>query len=209
MILICVDSNGTELHWVNLQKPSAIKGSQIYIPISNKFDRKALAAIGALCGSLHRDILLANVTTTADDFEYLKGKDPLQKLAWRQYLRLRGAQLCFPGSQSRIEFTREGWRHMTRRSRSRLVQLQSFQLLGAIGGIIEECTEAGLTIVRRRGEKTEFAVARSAVSFPFRQTAVISLVFRRRPSIDGTMSYSFYTIYEPRRRRTIVGNKSR
>jgi hypothetical protein len=207
VILICVSPDGSTMHWSDLLQSDSIKGTRIYVPTKNKFDASALSDISALCGTLHRDVLLTQVSTTTEDFAYLKDAGSLQQLARQFYRKLAKKQYVFKGSTADIRFTREGWLHLTRRRRPRLVQLQSFQLLGAIGAIIKNFPEEKLTRVKRNRTKKEYAVVRAAVSFPFRQTAVVAAVFRRRERVDGTVSYSFYTIYEPRRRRDVTGKK--
>ena len=206
-ILICVDPERSRVHWANLRDPRAIVKSQVFVPVTNKFDRSARRKIAALCGTINRDILLERVSTQSKDFEYLKGREHIQTLARRFYRKLNERHLHFKDSQSVLRFTREGWHHITRPDRSRMAQLQSFQLLGTLPAIVEQCAENDLRIVKSKTESAvEYAAARAAVSFDFRQTAVVTALFRRRKAENGSYSYSFHTIYEPRRKRDLVGN---
>jgi hypothetical protein len=207
-IMICVDPEAQDVRWADIRHDSLTNRSKIVIPPGNKFNGAALKKIAALCGTINRDFALPRIMTTAEDFAYLKGGGHIQTMARQYYRSLNESGLYFKGSPSKVRFTREGWHHLTRRSRSRLTQLQSFYLLGALPAIVRMHQEAAIKIVtlKKQDEWIEYAAMRAAVSFPFRQTAVIAALFRRRTQGDGTYSYSFHTVYEPRRRKNLIGN---
>jgi hypothetical protein len=213
-ILVCVVDDGKQetTYWVDLRDAEAWQGSTVHVPKVNRFDAAARRIISRLCGTLNQDLLREEIITEKKDFDYLTGTNHLQTNARRFYKELRAQKLHFKGSQADIRFTREGWHHLTRRRRSRLTQLQSFQLLGALPRIIETHSEEDLRIFQVRsqnGVPIQCAQLEASVRFPFRQSAIVTTLFRRRALKDDHYSYSFWTIYEPRRRAGLTGTKKK
>lgn len=202
-ILIHVDPSDEKATWVNLRDQSAIGHSQVFVRTDNHFDRSAKAEIAQLCGSIHRDVLLPQVDTTVEDFSHMKSRSHLQSAARQLYRTLDQDQIRLGGNGPVVRFTRDGWKHITRRGRSHLSQVQSFILLGAVRRILEQATENGLSR-EKTGDVTTF-VTRAAVTFPFRQTAVVKIVLRRLATEDHTTQFSFLTIYEAKRKRNVLG----
>ncbi|MGO4319899.1 hypothetical protein, partial [Agrobacterium sp. MCAB5] len=99
------------------------------------------------------------------------------------------------------------WKHITRISRSPLVKLQSFQLLGAIPRILLSFEEADLKKFTMNTDDDDLVYAQAFVKFTFRQSAIVSVVFRKRRDSEGKPNYSFHTIYEARRNRDVIGLK--
>lgn len=205
-ILIHVNPKNFEAHWVDLRGTGAVGNTQVFVPVANAFNKAARKHISSLCGTIHRDLLMIQVKTTSDDFSYLTSKDHLQTAARQYYRKLEASAVKLGGSGPTVSFTKEGWRHLTRFGRSRLTQLQSFQLLGAARSMIESIPETELREVNpKKGNPVEFVYMVAAVSFPHRQTAVVKiLLWRRTHPVEG-INYSFRTVYEPRRRRDIIG----
>jgi hypothetical protein len=198
-ILVHVDPATWKATWVNLRDKNAIGDTQVFVPIRNKFDLSAKNEIANLCGTIHRDVLLPQVDTIANDFLYLKSREHLQTAARQCYRVLNAADVRLGGDGPRVKFTRDGWGHLTRRRRSHLSEIQSFTLLGAVQKVLEATPEEALV---RDGNAY---AARAAVTFPFRQTAIVKVVLRKAQDGDGSPAYSFFTVYEPKRKRNVLG----
>lgn len=193
-------------HWVNLLEADIAGASQVFVGKSQVFDRSQRIELARLCGTLHRDVLKPRVNTEAQDFDYIRtGAKQLQSEAKKFYKSLNDSALVFLDGKNSVKFRSEGWRHITRKGRNRLVQLQSMQLLGCLPSFIRNTTETSLEI----GEKHDdgnFAIATSTITFPHRQTALVKLVMKRRLKADS-YEYSFWTVYEARRKRDILGRR--
>jgi len=204
-VVIFVDPKGPSAFWVNARTvdPTA---SQIFVPVDQPFDRNARQEIASMCGNLHRDLLAPRVETGAFDFPHLRSRDHIQVAARSLYRELNEKPVRLGGNGPIVEFTPEGWAHITRRGRPELTRFQSFVLLGTVRKILESITESDL---RRHtsleDSTTPFVAARAAVTFPFRQSAIVKIILRWHSSGEGDRAYRFHTIYEPRRKRDLMG----
>ncbi|WP_416370955.1 DUF4365 domain-containing protein [Tistrella sp.] len=204
-ILIKVDPESLSAHWTDVRDGRSVLGSQVFVPVENVFDASAKNRISDLCGTLHGDLLLPQVRTQASDFRYLWSSAAPIVAARQEYVRLNSLSLHFADSSATIRFTREGWRHMNRRRRERLAKSQSWSLIGAIPHIIGNVSERSLMVVRPSRNCLPVLVAATVtVLFPHRQSAIVRAVFRRRGE-PGNWNYSFHTLYEPRRKRNLMG----
>lgn len=195
-----------ESHWVDLLSASAIFGSQVFVDGSNRFDSSCRGALRKLCGTIHRDLLKPKIDTEVEDFKYVKAaSEEAQNAARAQYLKFRAHPPTLYGGGPKVSFTNEGWRHITRRGRSRLLQLQSFLLLGCLPRVIGSTPESSLEIAESTSDG-HLVVARAAVTFPFRQTAMLKLMMKRRGE-SGAYRYSFWSVYEARRGRDVLGRR--
>ncbi len=202
-ILVLVNPKTLEARWVNVRDDGARTASQVIVPGDQFFDRDAKADVASLAGNLHRDLLLRHIDTVSDDFLHLRSRDHLQVAGRRLYLALRASPVCIGGTGPTVIFDRHGWRHITRRRRPELTRYQSFVLLGCVRKLIEETPLSEFVDFPSQDHPNEgLVVARAAVSFPFRQTAVVKVVLI--VDRDGTR-YRFHTVYEPRRRRNFMG----
>jgi hypothetical protein len=205
-IVIWVDPDSAKAFWANLRDPETIVGTQIFVPKSNVFNEKAKRNILSLCGTLHADLLLRRIATTAVDFHYLLGAASIKSGAREVYRNLEASELKFEGSPQNIGFTREGWHHLTRRNRAPMARFQSLCLLGAVEKIVRSTHESELRTVRpAKGREPELVAASATIVFPFRQSAVVMVVFRKRLGANNEANYSFHTIHEPRRKRDLWG----
>lgn len=205
-IVVLVNPKDAKAYWADLRHPSTVKGTQIFVSEQNVFDRSAKRKIANLCGTLHLDLMLPTVITRAPDFAYLFEKTPLKSAARQLYRQVNDSGLTFLNSQHRISFTREGWVHINRRSRSPLARMQTYNLMGALKKIVQKTDEKRL---RATGSKINGSVdlvsASATVVFPHRQSGVVTVVFKRRKDGDGAFNYSFHTLYEARRKRDLWG----
>lgn len=205
-ILIHVDPDTLEAHWVDLREENAIGNTQVFVPENNLFDRDARKLVAALCGTIHRDLLMKRVQTSANDFIYLTSHEHIQTAARKFYREMQHEKICLGQSGKRVHFTREGWHHITRRDRPRLTQLQSFQLLGAVRQVIQSTEEEELVnLCSTSGEPEGIVSISAAVSFPYRSMGIVKILLWSRCSSAEGVNYSFRTVYEPRRRKNILG----
>jgi hypothetical protein len=205
-ILVHVDPDTLAATWVNLRAPKALGNTQVFVPATNTFDKSSRKPIAGLCGTIHRDLLMKRVITRSSDFPYLVDPKHIQTAARTFYREMEISKMRLGKSGPQIRFTKEGWNHITRPGRARLIQLQSFQLLGAIRRIIESSSDVDLKeITPQKGATAQFVYLIAAVSFPFRQTAIVKIVLWRRIHPVEGVNYSFHTVYEPRRRRDVMG----
>lgn len=206
-ILVLVDPSSLEAYWVNLRDKAAFTATQILVPKGNKLNLAARGAIRKLCGTIHADQLLQVVDTQASDFSYLNSVKHIKVSSRAFYKSLHQEKLSFRNSAEPINFTREGWKHITRRKRPPLLKLQSFQILGCIPKIVQSFDECDLKKFTMNTDNEDLVFAQAFVKFKFRQSAIVNVVFRKRLSATGKASHSFHTIYEARRNRDLIGLK--
>ncbi|MEZ2407312.1 DUF4365 domain-containing protein [Bosea sp. RCC_152_1] len=202
VILILVDPDTLQAFWTDLRLNGGTS-TQIFVPETQIFDRSAKELISQLCGNLHRDVLARKIRTEAIDFEHVRSREHIQPASRKLYLSLRNDNICIGGSGPSVIFDRHGWRHITRRERPELTRYQSFILLGCVRKILQATPRDDFQDYRPKGRSSEkLIVARAAVSFTFRQTAIVKVVLKE---IEPEKSYRFHTVYEPRRRRNVLG----
>jgi hypothetical protein len=204
-ILVYVDADTGAAYWRDLKDPENQTKSQVKVHVSRKFNQLAKKEISLLCGTIHRDVQLECIKTNAQDFEYLVATKSIDASARQFFRQLNSMRLMFDKVAEPIRFTREGWKHITRRGRSKLKRLQCLQLLGVIPKAVAQTSALELRAIKGRGGiDTNKVYMIVAATFPFRGSTVLKLIFLKREMANGS-NYSFYSIYEPRRGRNIVG----
>ena len=207
-IVVLVDPDNLMARWVDIKPSHSSTPAQILVPEGQIFSGSAKKSISALCGTLHQDLQAQRIHTFAADFTHLRTSEHVQPASRKAYISLEKSPLFLGGSGERVRFDREGWRHITRPSRSHLSRYQSFVLLGAVRKIIETC-EVPLVELPNNFSKTEncyFFQIDSMVSFPFRQTGLVRLVLKKSTiDANGSSKLKFWTIYEPRRKQSGLG----
>lgn len=204
-IIVFVDADSLEAYWADLKRTDTISDASITIPLKNRFNSDASVPIQRLCGTLHKDQNYPVVDATSDDFLYLSSRNHLQVSARALYHDLRDKPVLIEGFGRPIRFLRSGWRHITRRDRAQASRFQSFVLLGCVRRILEGCEKDDLVMegnVSRSGDKL-YGIRRY-VTFPFRQSALVTIILEKKEDSDGYY-FSFYTVYEPRRKRSATG----
>ncbi len=201
MIIVYVNPEDWKAYWVQA-RGEFFTDTQIKIPTNNIFDSSSKKIIQKLCGTLHIDNRLPLVSTQAGDFAYLQSKEHLQVTSRKFYTSLNREKLRFVGSASPITFTRHGWHHITRPTRKRAVQIQSMNLLGTIKPILKQTKEANLKVFSKINQ---LYYVTAQVSSTFRQAFIVTIVFKKHFLPDGMHSFSFHSVYEPRRNRNILG----
>lgn len=200
-ILIVVDLDSLEPYWVNLRTAEAFVGGSVVIPEKSRFDINAKLLVEELCGTLHKDQLYPLVATERADFAHLTGRDHIQVEARKLYHGLRDEPVVLLGSEKPVRFLRSGWRHITRKERANTARFQSLFLLGCVRRILGS-TDADTLVLEGNRSKNGLRLfsTRRFVTFPFRQSAVVTVVLEENYDDLGRF-FSFYTVYEPRRRR--------
>lgn len=207
-VVILVNPDDLTPRWVNIKLEEATTSGQILVPEDQIFDCHAKKEISRLCGTLHQDLQAQKIHTFSEDFLHLRSKKHVQQTSRDLYKELENARICLGGSDQRIRFDRDGWRHITRPNRSQLSRYQSFVLLGAARKIIENCSKPQENLFTGFTDDKKFAHFQidSMVSFPFRQTGLVRLVLRKstcEPTSEQKLK--FWTIYEPRRKHDGLG----
>lgn len=207
-IVVLVDPHTFTARWVDIKPNHSTTPSQILVPEEQIFSGSAKQPISALCGTLHQDLQAQKIHTFANDFAHLRTSEHVQPASRNAYISLGQRPVLLGSSGERVHFDREGWRHITRPSRSQLSRYQSFVLLGAARKIIESC-EFPLEYLPNTFSKKEnchFFQIDSMVTFPFRQTGLVRLIMKKSISEPKDSSkLKFWTIYEPRRKQSGLG----
>lgn len=207
-ILIHVDPATLKARWVDVLTADR-KQATVFVPFSNRFNKKSRSAISLLTGSIHRDLLLPLVHTEAADFAYIAEGSKLSSQSLTYYNKLKEPPSKMKDGQTIVRFTKEGWQHITRPRRRVLTRLQSQLLLGAIPKILAAIEPDDLSPFKKKTSEgiVELWAARALVTFPFRQSAVVKILMKAGPLLNGTKSFDFYSIYEARRARDAIGRR--
>jgi hypothetical protein len=207
VILVHVDPDSLDARWADLR--SYVRDPRPSVNVREGSCLKtAKDEVAGHCGTLHLDISALPVVTEADHFRYLGDRRHIQPAARSLYKELAAVKPATKDGTVVI-FDRTGWRHITRQSRPRLRQYQSFALLGAVRPIIEAAKQSDLLDLpfQRASTPTRNVAIRAAVQFPHRQAGLVQVILRK--SILGSVEqYRFLTVYEPRRKRSLVGAKA-
>ena len=204
-IIIYVDPSSRKAFWANLKDNETIGPSQIFVSNKNCFDADAKNTIASLCGNVHRDLLAMEIETLASDFPHLINKDHIQIASRQLYKDFNSKPVYLSDSQTKINFTRRGWRHITRKGRAQLTRYQSFVLLGTVRKILNTSRLSEFRKHQSVSNPTrDFISIKAAVTFPFRQTSIVKIILEIS-AISAGKIYNFHTIYEPRRRRDVMG----
>jgi hypothetical protein len=103
---------------------------------------------------------------------------PISKTALELYNSFKREPIYLGMGRAVVRFHRAVWMHITRPQRSRLLRYQSLFLLGAARKILRITEEEALTLFVSKSSTDGTLLAANAVSFPFRQTAVVKIVLR-------------------------------
>lgn len=207
-ILVLVDPDTFAARWVNLKDREAFTPTQVLVPHHQIFNETAKHEVEKLCGTMYRDLQAQPVHTVADDFPHLRGKSHLQIASRALYQSFQREPVQIGVVGPLVVFDREGWRHITRPSRSQLTRYQSFVLLGTARKIIEGADTSLIfrATLTQKGEESSVATIRAMVTFPFRQTGLVKVLLKKtQTDVTQPDKIKFWTIYEPRRKMNAVG----
>lgn len=207
-ILIYVCNNGENIFWVNLKDEGNWTEKGVRVSKKNIFNKASKSIILRMCGTYHIDQNLPSITLDSSDFRYLETPNSTLKASWEFYKNELRGNISIGGVE--VLFNRLGWRHITRRERSVMKRLQSLFLLGVLRKSFSVVTVKDLRQFssKRNLNKLNYNLVyfRVFVKFNFRQSCVVSIVLRH-VIFEGKDYYTFYTIYESRRGRNVLGEK--
>ncbi|MEH6886395.1 hypothetical protein V7Z92_20925, partial [Priestia megaterium] len=112
-------------------------------------------------------------------------------------------------------FTRVGWKHITRKTRSLQRIIQSLILLPVAKELLEKIDNYQVVDYLFKPDGSNGGVLyqtlliRGRVTFSFRYPAVINVILRRKIVVSGEGKYLeskvwFYSVYESRRKRELI-----
>lgn len=201
----------------NLESYSDSAKSYILVPKEQKFDISSKKQIYSLTGHRYQESVLTNIIIEDSLLKHLNLKDkPIKKIASEYYKSLSEIKLKPSNKELReVKFTRVGWRHITRKTRSLQRIIQSFLLLPVAKEIIEKVDKFQIVDYYsiEDGEKNiihyQTLLMQARVSFSFRYPAIVNLLLKRKIIVSAEKSETsstvwFYSIFESRRGRELV-----
>lgn len=196
------------MFWVNLKDEANWTKKGVKISKENKFNKESKDVILKMCGTYHIDQNLPTIDADANDFKYISESNSILKASREFYKNHLRSGISIGGV--RVVFNRLGWRHITRPERSAMKRYQSLLLLGVLRKAFLEVSVKDLRQFSSRRDLDKFnynlVYFRVFVRFNFRQSCVISVVLRHTRG-ETINQYSFYTVYESRRGRGVLGGK--
>lgn len=225
VILVYVDtkvkSGGQEqAWWVDLKNPASYTTkaeSYILVPKEQKFDVTAKKKIYSLTEHRHQESKLINIETGNNIFSHITlNKEPIKQSAKSYYDSLKKTKLSPTCTEFKdILFTRVGWKHITRKTRSLQRIIQSLILLPVAKEIIEKVDRYQVVDYYFDDDGTgggilyQTLLIRGRVTFPYRYPAVVNVILRRKIKISKEGKYLeiklwFYSVYESRRKKELV-----
>lgn len=204
VILVWVDPSNQSAYWTNLRDPGSIVDGSIVVSLSNRFDKTAAGAIRMLCGTLGPDNLHKQIISTRSDSQYIRPTSKLRADA-KEFYKSIGTLAAENTGLGNVEFTRIGWRHITRPTRPLARIVQSLQLLGIAKRIVREVSRTER--LRVLDDKAAFYGLTAQVFFPHRDAAIIRVILLQlQPTNPSDIVRTwFYSVYERRRRKGILG----
>jgi hypothetical protein len=225
VILIYVDTSIPKKPigwWADLKNVKSYTDSAtsyILVPNEQLFDIRAKKPIFRLTAHRHQESILPNINVDNKILSNITlSQKSLKETGFEYYKKLSGENLTPACKEfvSGVRFTRIGWRHITRKTRSLTRIVQSLLILPVAKKILEEVDT--YQIVDYFNEEDEekniihyqTLLLRARVSFSYRYPAIINLILRRKIKVNPDnnepieSSVWFYSIYESRRGRDLV-----
>ncbi|MEH7543658.1 hypothetical protein CN939_30660 [Bacillus thuringiensis] len=207
--------------WTDLKDPNSYSdsaNSYILLPKEQKFDISAKKQIYKLTGHRYEESSLTNINMNNGLLKHITLKDKSIKEIGSEYYKSLSTQEITPANKefsSGIQFTRVGWRHITRKTRSLQRIIQSLILLPVAKEIIEKVDKFQIVDYHSVEDDDKNIIhyqtllLRARVSFSFRYPTVINLLLRRQIIVpadksEPTSKVWFYSIYESKRGRELV-----
>lgn len=213
-IMVVTNSN-KKAWWIDLKSQESYdsNGEELYCKEKNYFNSSAKVKIRNLITmNLDKygipDLIIKNKNLQ----KFLKDQ-PLKKISKDYYNDLSKISLSSNCSElhNKVEFTRIGWRHITRKKRDKERVIQSLILLPLVKEIIEntaifETIDAKYFKDTKTNNKVilDKLVIKAQCIFNYRFPAIIKVVLLRKREITKTGLQEriwFYSIYEARRKR--------
>ena len=209
-ILVWVDANTNSAYWANLNDSSVhtTRGGVTIYEKSKFGTPKSEKSIRRLCGSIGRQNNLPMIKSSKEDFTHIKFNEPIIKSSKVRYWQI-GIVADQKHKFGDIEFTKVGWRHLTRQSRKADRTMNSFHLLGVVEKIIQTADKAYLvrTIQCKDGGEGKIFSLSARISFPNRQASTVTvLLFQKTDSAEQLRTW-FWSVYEKTRQLGIMGEQ--
>jgi hypothetical protein len=225
VILVYVDPKSgpkkqDQAWWTDLKNPASYTTkakSYILVPKNQKFDITAKKKIYSLTEHRHQESILFNIETGNNILSHISlDKESIKGSAKQYYENLKKIKLspaCIEFQD--ILFTRVGWKHITRKTRSLQRIIQSLILLPVAKELIEKVKKYHVVDYSFHDDGSSSKVLyqtlliRGRVTFSFRYPAVVNVILRRKIKVsnEGEPLESkvwFYSVYESRRKKELV-----
>lgn len=218
MLLIFVDNENQICWWADLNNLDSYNDNNycVSIPKVQIFNSHSFRQINKI-GKEHFSVKnLITIDTKNHNFPQITLSD-FKNSAKKVYANLSGSGEFYSETINptlgKIEYSRSGWKHITRLNRRKMRIFNSILLLGISKIICENVTKftavkQGITRESERYiKKVDFLTLRANVNFNFRQSAIVQVVLRRVKTFDKIRGENkvptkvfFHSIYEPYRK---------
>ena len=206
-IIIWVNPDSKEAFWADLQDANTYSEHGIRISTSNRFAIECSGRLRRLAGTQGNDNLLPILHAKSIDTSHISPTLALKKTA-RELYRTFGMVVSPNPRIEPVNFSRVGWRHITRRDRPVSRVVQSLQLLSIARRMVAEIPRVSLLrAIGGAGEPAEIYAIDARVVFRNRDAAVVRVILLRQiigPRVSTPRTW-FYSIYERRRRKGLRG----
>lgn len=213
-ILIVTNSN-KKAWWIDLKSNDSYDsiGEELYGNGNRIFNVKAKRELKNLLSQKMRQDFIPNLRIKSTGLPNYLVDSSLKKVSRTVYKELAKNKIkssCIELDE-KIEFTRVGWKHITRSKRSKERIAQSLMLLPIVKEIINNATDYEKVDAKyykddRTGNKVieEKLVIQAQCSFSYRFPSIIRVVLLRKREINTggeTERVWFYSVYESRRKK--------
>ncbi|MEJ3735702.1 DUF4365 domain-containing protein [Bacillus sp. XZ-5] len=213
--ILVVTDNNKKAWWIDLKSNDSYDstGEELYGNSSRIFNVKAKRELKNLLSKKLRQNGIPNLRIRSSGLPNYLVESSLKKVSRTVYKELAKNEInsnCME-LDGKIEFTRVGWKHITRSKRSKERIAQSLMLLPVVKEIINNATdyekvEAKYYNDARTGNKAilEKLVIHAQSSFSYRFPSIIRVVLLRKREFNTggeTERVWFYSVYESRRKK--------
>ncbi len=212
-ILVVTNSNN-KAWWIDLKSKESFdeSGEILYCNPNNIFNGSAKNKIKNLISKSIDKYSIPRLLVKNDILPNLLSNVPLKKISQDLYdhFKEKKMQSKCPDLHMNIEFTRVGWRHITRKKRNKGRIIQSLILLPLVPDIIENATEYETIDAKYYKDKKlknkviiDKLIIKAQCSFNYRFPSIIKIVLLRKRVITPSEIQQriwFYSIYEARRK---------
>lgn len=204
-IIIWVDPNTGFAYWADLMDEASYDGASIIVDLKQRFDYRARRALSRLSGEIGSHMTLPVVICDRADNPFVQLNGAIRTQAKDFYRSIESIEAANK-DLGNVMFTGVGWQHITRPGRPKGRILQSFLLLGAARKIVGQVPTYSITRQLTHPEATLYSL-RARVIFPHRDAAVVEVNLLQKTASDINIPNPvwFYSVYETRRRRGIMG----
>ncbi|MGE8015286.1 DUF4365 domain-containing protein [Bacillus mycoides] len=215
-ILVITDKN-KKAWWIDLKSKDSYDetGEELFGDGTKIFNIKARKYLKNLLSKKLRQEGIPELRVQSSSLSNFLVKSSLKEVSKNIYRQLGEKEIkskCLE-LDKKIQFTRVGWRHLTRSKRNKGRIIQSLLLLPIVKDIINnapdyEKVESKYFIDSNTGNKIilEKLVIQAQCSFNFRFPSVIRVVLLRKRELSSTGETEklwFYSVYEARRKKYI------